>query len=95
MADHLAIMRKSWGFLPKILRGEKTIESRWYKHKHVPWDKITPGDVVYFKNSGEPVSVKAVVSRVLQFANLTPQRVKELLDEYGEQDGIKTNQTDG
>lgn len=92
MAHHLAIMRKSWGLLPKILNGQKVIESRWYKHRYAPWDAVTAGDTVYFKNSGEPVSVKATVSRVLQFADLTPKKVRELLNEYGKRDGINPDQ---
>jgi ASC-1-like (ASCH) protein len=94
MADHLAIMRKSWGLLPKILNGAKTIESRWYKHKYAPWDAIDSGDTVYFKNSGEPVTVKATVSHVLQFDNLNPQRVEQLLLQYGRADGIEFEQVD-
>ena len=90
--EHLAIMRKSWGLLPKILSGEKIIESRWYKNKYAPWDKIEIGDIVYFKNSGEPVSVRANVSNVLQFLDLTPERVSEILDDYGAMDGIKENE---
>jgi len=90
--DHVAIMRKSWGFTEKILRGEKTIESRWYMGKRVPWDRIAKGDVVYFKNSGEPVFFRATVSRVFQFENLTPQRVKEILERYGKEDGVSREQ---
>lgn len=86
---HLAIMKKSWGLLPKIISGEKTIESRWYKNKHSPWDKIKKGDVVYFKNSGEPVTAKAEVSDVLQFADLDPGRIREILDKYGKEDGLR------
>lgn len=86
--QHLAIMRKSWGLLPKILSGEKRIESRWYKNKYSPWDKIKRGDVVYFKNSGEPVSLKAEVNKVIQFSNLVPRRVKEILEKYGKEDGL-------
>lgn len=86
--EHLATMRKSWGLLPKILNGEKTIESRWYKNKYTPWDRIQKEDVVYFKNSGEPVSAMAIVADVLQFSNLNPEKVKNILAEYGSRDGI-------
>lgn len=86
--EHLAIMKKSWGLLPKILSGEKTIESRWYKNKYAPWNKIKSGDIIYFKNSGEPVTVKTGVSDVLQFSDLTPIKVKEILAEYGQRDGL-------
>jgi ASC-1-like (ASCH) protein len=87
--DHLAIMRKSWGLTEKILSGQKKIESRWYCVKYKPWDDIKSGDFVYFKNSGEPVEIKAKVSRVLQFVGLTPTKVRKILDEYGKDDGIE------
>ena len=58
--DHVATMRKSWEFLPKILSGEKTIESRWLKNKSVPWGRVCIGDTIYFKNTGEPVTAKAM-----------------------------------
>jgi ASC-1-like (ASCH) protein len=86
--DHVAIMKKSWGLTEKILTGQKNIESRWYLSKRAPWGIVKPGDKVYFKNSGEPVKIVADVDRVLQFANLSPQKVREILREYGEMDGI-------
>ena len=65
--DHVAIMKKSWGLLPRILEGAKTIESRWYKARVAPWDRIQGGDVIYFKDSGAPVTLKGMVTKVLQF----------------------------
>lgn len=90
--DHVAIMRKSWGLLPKILSSKKTIESRWYKSKYQPWDRIKAQDTIYFKNSGEPISIKAEVFKVLQFSNLTPKTVRKILNEYGREDGIEKNE---
>lgn len=87
--DHVAIMRKSWGLTQKILSGEKKIESRWYSVKYKPWNSIREGETVYFKDSGEPVTMKAEVSRVMQFADLTPEKVKSILTEYGKDDGIE------
>lgn len=84
--EHIAIMRKSWGLTEKILTGEKTVESRWYKNKSAPWDKIKAGDTIYFKDSGEPVTVKARVVRVKQFANLTPEKTEQILAKYGKSD---------
>lgn len=63
--DHVAIMKKSWGLTQKILSGQKKIESRWYKSKHSPWGKIEKGDIVYFKDSGEPISIKTGVEKVM------------------------------
>jgi len=86
--EHVAIMRKSWGLTPKILTGKKKIESRWYKVKYPPWGRIKSGEIVYFKDSGEPVTVKAEVEKVIQFSNFTPKKVKEILDKYGKEDGL-------
>ena len=86
--QHIAIMKKSWGLLPKILTGEKTIESRWYDNRYSPWNRIKKGDVVYFKDSGEPVTIKTEVDKVIQYENLTPIRVKQILREHGQKDGL-------
>ncbi len=86
--EHLAIMKKSWNLVPKILSGEKKIESRWYKTKYPPWDKIIKGETVYFKDSGESVSVKAEVEKVIQLSDLDQKRVKEILNKYGKSDGL-------
>lgn len=86
--DHVAIMKKSWRLLPKILTGEKKIESRWYKIRCEAWGKVKPGDKVYFKDSGEPVNLVCEVSKVLEFEKLTPQKVKDILWKYGGRDGI-------
>jgi ASC-1-like (ASCH) protein len=84
-------MRKSWGLTQKILSGEKTIESRWYMNRYKPWGNINRGDIVYFKDSGEPVRIQAVVNKVLQFEDLTPQKVREILDQYAKADGLGVN----
>ncbi|MFH1462500.1 MAG: ASCH domain-containing protein [bacterium] len=86
--EHLAIMRKSFGLLPKILSGEKTIESHWYKNKYSPWNKIKRGERIYFKNSGEPATIKAEVAKVVQYNSLKPAEVKEILLKYGKKDGL-------
>lgn len=91
---HIAIMRKSWGLLPKILAGEKSIESRWYLQKSEPWDRIEAGDIIYFKNSGEPVTLQAVVDKVKQFDSLTPAKVRRILAEYGQKDGLDVGELD-
>src|SRR6266481_1488546 len=81
--QHIAIMQRSWGLTENIVSGQKIIESRWYKVKHPPWGKITPGEKIYFKNTGEPVAIQAEVDKVLYFSDLTPGKVQEILDRYG------------
>lgn len=82
-------MKKSWHLTEKILSGEKTVECRWYMNRAVPWGKVKAGDTLYFKDSGEPVRIKAKVARVLQFDDLSPVRVRTLLKTYGKRDGIE------
>jgi ASC-1-like (ASCH) protein len=86
--DHIAIMQKSWGFTEKIAAGQKTIESRWYKVKYSPWGRISPGESIYFKNSGEPVTIQAKISRVINFCDLTPEKVHTILEDYSKELGL-------
>lgn len=85
-------MKKSWGLIPKIISGEKTIESRWYKNRIAPWNKIQAGDIVYFKNSGEPVTAIAKVSMVLQFRNLNKKQFIEIMDKYADKICLSTQE---
>jgi len=84
--DHIAIMKKSWGLTAKVLTGEKIIEERWYKTKRAPFNIAKPGDTIYFKDSGEPVSIKAKITKVLQFENLTPEKSEEIARKYSKAD---------
>ncbi len=86
--DHLAILSKNGKLLNKILSSEKTIESRWYKFKRTPYQNIAAGDVIYFKESGEPVTTRATVSRVLFFDRLNEEKIKRLLQQYGKKIGV-------
>lgn len=86
--EHVAIMKKSWGLTKKILSGEKKIESRWYKVKCAPWGRIKSGEIVYFKNSGEPITLKTKVDKIIQFSDLTHNKVKEILQKYRQELGI-------
>lgn len=79
---HIAIMNPELKFIDKILTGEKTIETRWYKNRITPWHKISSGDEVYFKNSGLDVTAKAKVDKVIFIDLLTPEAVHELVNEY-------------
>lgn len=89
--EHVAILAKKRKLLAKILSGEKTIESRWYVSKTAPWDRIRAGEIVYFKESGDSVSIKAEVAKVLQFY-LPDTDVSKLLGDYGKDIAIPKNE---
>ncbi len=78
--------------IDKLATGQKSIESRWYGRKQAPWETISPGDVVYFKNAGEPVTLQAQVNKIRYFSDLTPQRVHSILEQYGGEIGIEPKQ---
>ncbi len=81
--EHIAILSKKRKILDKIISGEKTIESRWYKFKKTPFEAISAGEIIYFKESGEPVSAKAKVQKALFFKDLNLEKIKEILLEHG------------
>lgn len=78
---HVVIMKKEWGLVPKILSGKKTIESRWYKNKVAPWGRVSIGDVLYYKDSGGLVSVKAVVNKVEQIEVSDNDHAKKIMED--------------
>ncbi len=81
--DHVAIMKPSWRLIPKILSGEKTIESRWYQTRRAPWNNIRAGDRVYFKDSGKYITAVATVSEVLQFTLNGLADAEQVVERYG------------
>ncbi len=81
--DHVAIMRPSWKLIPKILSGTKTIESRWYLTRRAPWNGISRGDRVFFKDSGKPVVAAADVERVAQCTIESLIDAKDIVNRYG------------
>ena len=81
--DHIAILDKKRKLLPKIISGEKTIESRWYQTKRTPWHNIKIDDIVYFKDASEMITVKARVKKVLFFDELNKEKVLKILQKYG------------
>ena len=86
--QHVAILSKKGNLLRKIIEGKKTVESRWYKYRRVPWNSISKGDVVFFKESGDPVSVKAEVDDVIFYSNLDDVKIRWILEKYGRNLGV-------
>lgn len=84
--DHIAIMKKAWGLTTKILKGEKTIETRWYKNRVTPWNKVKACETIYFKDSGEPVTVKATVQKVEQYELKSEDEVITLYKNLNQKD---------
>lgn len=89
--QHVAVMKKEWSLIEKIISGSKTIESRWYLSRRAPLGKIKKGDTIFFKNSGQPVTAKAQVSDVREFSKLNAKKVKKILNTYGGKNKLALN----
>ena len=77
---HIAILRQP--FYDMVISGTKTIESRWGMNRCAPFNKIKVGDIIYIKQTGKPVTAKAVAKKV-KFYNLTPEIVEDIRAKYG------------
>lgn len=72
---HIAIMVEP--YLSRILKGEKTMESRFSKKKISPWNHIAPGDIVILKKSGgEFVAVFEAAQVIFQEVNHDIQHIQ-------------------
>lgn len=80
MPSHLAVVLPR--YMESILAGRKVVEVRLSVNRCAPYGKVAAGDVVYFKERGGAVRVRAVVSRVEEFEGLTPRRVRGLARRY-------------
>lgn len=65
-----------------LRRGVKTIETRLYRHRRLPYNRIRAGDVVFFKPAGGEVFGSADVVRIRQYDNLTPEDVRRIRRRY-------------
>jgi ASC-1-like (ASCH) protein len=77
---HLAILKKP--YLDAILAGRKSIESRLSIAKPYAFERLSPGDKLFFKESSGPVCATARVKAVKNFENLTPRRIIEIKQQY-------------
>lgn len=91
---HLAILDKKRELLEKIISGEKSIESRWYKSKKTPYGMVKAGDIIFFKDSGSPVTVQATVEEALFFSDLTREKYNSILSQYADQICLKNRNID-
>ena len=90
---HLVILKKP--YLDAILRGTKTIESRFMKTNRPPFGSVAPGDTLILKQSSGPVRGVAAAAEVQYYENLTSGQMAQIKathnadiggsDEYWEQ----------
>jgi len=77
---HLAIFVSD--YIDKILRNQKTIESRFSLNKVAPYLVVSKGDEILLKQSGGMIVGKVEVDNVLYYDNLTGEKIGKLRKEY-------------
>jgi hypothetical protein len=79
---HLAVLGKP--FLGPLLDGIKTIESRFSRVRHAPYEVLRPGDIVAVKQPGGPV-VGAFQAGEVRNYRLTPGLINKIRGRFGQQ----------
>ncbi len=77
---HLMIVHPR--YIAPLLSGAKTLESRLGQDRRAPFGKVSPGDVVFIKPTSKRVVAKAIVHRVDEFEDLTPDDIINLRETY-------------
>jgi len=81
MTRHLAIFDKQAA--DDIFSGKKKIEGRFSQIKISPFGKVSAGDVVLIKISGEEIVGQFSVDRVIYFDHPKAEEVEEVKKKYG------------
>jgi ASC-1-like (ASCH) protein len=77
---HIAVLLPQ--YLDMILAETKTVECRLTKQARDPYERIEPGERIYFKLSAGEYAATAIADHVMFESGLTPARVKELKRDY-------------
>jgi hypothetical protein len=85
MNGHLVILKQP--YLELILTGHKTIELRLARIRPAMFGRVLPGDRLFLKSSGGPVSGVAEATHVEYHANLTPGKIRHLKSQHGHEIG--------
>lgn len=79
---HLMIVHPR--YIAPLLSGTKSLESRLGQDRRAPFGKVSPGDIVYIKPTGQRVVAKAIVHRVDEFEDLNPDDIVNLREVYND-----------
>ena len=76
MAIHVAILKQP--YIDAILAGRKTVESRMTINRQPPFEQISTGERLYFKQSAGPFRAIATAGHIEFHANVTPDQFQRL-----------------
>lgn len=82
---HLVILKQP--YLKAILEGRKKIELRLTRSRRHGFGHVFTGDKLFIKESSGPVCATAVVEKIKNYQNLTPEKILEIKQQYNQQIG--------
>lgn len=80
---HLAVFDKTTALA--ILSGQKSIDTRFSKHKVAPFSQLSTGDIVYVKITGKEIIGQFKVKKVIYFQELEPSDIQKIYKTWGNQ----------
>lgn len=83
MGKHVAIFKGDAASL--ILQGKKTLECRFSKSKIPPFCKISSGDLVYIKPSGQDLIGQFRVQKVIFYDGVTEEDLLTIKNRWGKE----------
>ncbi|MCA9288372.1 MAG: hypothetical protein KDA05_07300 [Phycisphaerales bacterium] len=78
---HVVLLGRA--YLDMVLAGHKRLEARLSSHRIVPFGRVAPGDVLWFRAVGGGYAARAVASDVHSFESLRPADVHRLRCRFG------------
>lgn len=78
--SHLVILKKP--YIQAILAGTKSIESRFMKVRCAPYEKVSTGDRLFFKESSSKVCATGKAGKVMHLKDLTGPKIMQLKRKY-------------
>lgn len=79
---HVAVMVEP--YITKIMKGEKTIESRFSQNKIVPWKRVFPGDIIIIKRSGGGFESVFEAGKVISKEIMSPAEVEQIKNDFND-----------
>lgn len=67
-----------------MMTGQKLVEARLGTDRSAPFNRVSPGDTLYIRSSGQGIIGKTRVQRVDQYTGLTPNDLDHIRRIYDE-----------
>lgn len=80
MADHIAELGRT--AIGMILSGKRKVAPVFMKRPSAPFNVVQENDTVYLRSSDGYAVAKAIIKKVENYGDLTPEKAEELINKY-------------